>query len=112
MEQPSNIDTERALVDSVLLAPELLGELGVTPSDFWLGRHMQGNPEQFKSYLKIWGWLCNSAIRACRELESLRRSVAVDDVATNRVLEAYDDEDANHSIARNKTDTDTSIMVV
>ena len=58
-----------------------------------LWRHMQGNPEQFKSYLKSWGWLSNSAIRAWRELESLRRSAAVDDVATNRVLEAYDDNE-------------------
>ena len=57
-----------------------------------LWRHMQGNPEQFRSYLKSWGWLCNSSIRAWRELESLRRTEAVDDVATNKVLEAYDDE--------------------
>ena len=54
--------------------------------------HMQSNPEQFKSYLKSWGWLCNSSIRAWRELETLRRSAAVGDVATNRVLEAYDDD--------------------
>ena len=57
-----------------------------------LWRHMQSNPEQFKSYLKSWGWLCNSSIRAWRELETLRRSAAVGDVATNRVLEAYDDD--------------------
>ena len=32
------------------------------------------------------------SIRAWRELESLRRSAAVDDVATNKVLEAYDND--------------------
>ena len=57
-----------------------------------LWQHMQANPEQFKNYLKSWGWLCNSSIRAWRELETLRRSAAVGDVATNRVLEAYDDD--------------------
>ena len=49
-----------------------------------LWRHMQGNPEQVKSYLKALGWLCNSSIRARRELESLRRSAAVDDVIVGR----------------------------
>jgi len=33
------------------------------------------------------------SIRAWGELEPLRRSAAADDVATNKVLEAYDDED-------------------
>ena len=36
MEQLQNIETERALVGSVLIAPELLPELDVTPPDFWL----------------------------------------------------------------------------
>ena len=57
-----------------------------------LWRHMQGHPEQFKSYLKSWGWLCNSSIRAWRELESLRRSATVDDIDTLRVLESYDND--------------------
>ena len=60
-----------------------------------LWRHMQGNPEQFKSYLKSWGWLCNSSIRAWRELETLRRSAAVDDVATHKVLQVYDDDSSS-----------------
>ncbi len=58
-----------------------------------LWRHMQSNPEQFKSYLKSWGWLCNSAIRAWRELESLRRSGAVDDVIVGQAPRAYDDNE-------------------
>ena len=62
-----------------------------TPAEL-LWRHMQGNPEQFKNYLKSWGWLCNSSIRAWRELETLRRSAAVDDVATHKVLQVYDDD--------------------
>jgi len=53
--------------------------------------HMQTGPKEFNACLKAWGWLCNSAIRGWREVEAMRRSAAVDDVATNRVLEAYDD---------------------
>ena len=60
-----------------------------------LWRHMQSNPEQFKNYLKSWGWLCNSSIRAWRELETLRRSAAVDDVAVNKVLQVYDDDSSS-----------------
>jgi len=64
-----------------------------TPAEL-LWRHMQGNPEQFKPYLKSWGWLRNSAIRAWREVESLRRSAAVDDMIVGQVLKAYDDDKA------------------
>jgi len=38
------------------------------------------------------------SIRAWRELETLRRSAAVDNVATNRVLEAYDDNESSNSL--------------
>ena len=54
--------------------------------------HMQTGPKEFNACLKAWGWLCNSAIRGWREVEAMRRSAAVDDVATNKVLEAYSDD--------------------
>ncbi len=55
--------------------------------------HMQTGPKEFNACLKAWGWLCNSAIRGWREVEAMRRSAAVDDVATRKVLEAYDEAD-------------------
>ena len=56
-----------------------------------LWRHMRANKEQFAKYLPKWGWLINSSIRAWERYEKLNRSASAEDVATNRVLEAYDD---------------------
>ena len=42
------------------------------------------------------------SIRAWRELETLRRSAAVDNVATNRVLEAYDNTDSTLGVKAEK----------
>jgi len=60
-----------------------------------LWRHMQANKEQFSMYLPKWGWLINSSIRAWERYEKLNRSASAEDVATNRVLEAYDDESSS-----------------
>ena len=58
-----------------------------------LWRHMMSGADSFNKHIRAWGWLCNSAVRGWREVEAMRRSAAVDDVATRKVLEAYDDED-------------------
>jgi len=55
-----------------------------------LWRHMQANKEQFAMYLPKWGWLINSSIRAWERYEKLNRSAGAEDVATARVLEAYE----------------------
>ena len=57
-----------------------------------LWRHMMSGADPFNKHIRAWGWLCNSAIRGWREVEAMRRSAAVDDVATNKVLEAYSDD--------------------
>ena len=60
-----------------------------------LWRHMMSGADPFNKHIRAWGWLCNSAIRGWREVEVMRRSAAVDDVATNRVLQAYDDDSSS-----------------
>jgi len=58
-----------------------------------LWRHMMSGADPFNKHIRAWGWLCNSATRGWwREVEAMRRSAAVDDVATNKVLETYDND--------------------
>ncbi|MCH2540427.1 MAG: hypothetical protein MK000_08805 [Anaerolineales bacterium] len=49
---------------------------------------------QLRSF-ENWVWLCNSSIRAWRELQTLRRAAAVDDVATHKVLQVYDEDNSS-----------------
>ena len=39
-----------------------------------LWKHMSSDPEQFNKYLKSWGWLVNSSIRAMREYSALNKT--------------------------------------
>jgi len=57
-----------------------------------LWRHMRANREQFNKYLNKWGWLINSSIRAWERYEKLSRSAGAEDVATARVLQAYESD--------------------
>ena len=61
----------------------------------------QVSPETYRCYkyqlhsFENWVWLCNSSIRAWRELQTLRRAAAVDDVATHKVLQVYDEDNSS-----------------
>lgn len=39
-----------------------------------LWKHMSSDSEQFNKYLKSWGWLVNSSIRAMREYAALNKT--------------------------------------
>jgi len=62
-----------------------------------LWRHMMSGPEEFNKSLRAWGWLCNSAIRAMRELVALQKTVNQDGLdlpsAMARVIDNKDEND-------------------
>ena len=88
-------EVEAAVDDGGTVAQIRQNALRLQTASELLWRHMRGNQEQFAKYLPKWGWLINSSIRAWERYEKLNRSAGAEDVATARVLRAYESDNTD-----------------